>query len=59
MSQKLLVNKFEWIEDISQFIECFIRNYKEECDEGYFLEVDVQYLEKVNFIMIFYFYLRG
>ena len=59
MSQKLLVNKFEWTEDISQFIEYFIRNYKEECDEGYFLEVDAQYLEKVNFIMIFYFYLRG
>ena len=28
MSQKLSVNKFEWIEDTSQFNENFIKNYK-------------------------------
>ena len=32
MSQKLLVNTFEWIEDISQFNEDFIKNYNEESD---------------------------
>ena len=48
MSQKLPVNKFEWIEDISQFNEDFIKNYNEESDEGYFLEVDVQYPEKLH-----------
>ena len=42
MSQKLPVNNFEWIKDASQFIEDFIKNYKEESDEGFFLEVDVQ-----------------
>ena len=42
MSQKLPVNNFEWIKDTSQFIEDFIKNYKEESDEGFFLEVDVQ-----------------
>ena len=42
MSQKLSVNKFEWIEDISQFNEDFIKNYNKENDEVYFLEVDVQ-----------------
>ena len=42
MSQKLPVNNFEWIEDISQFNEDFIKIYKEECDERYFLEVHVQ-----------------
>ena len=42
MSQKLSVNKFEWIEDISQFNEDFIKNYNKESDEVYFLEVDVQ-----------------
>ena len=26
----------------------FIKNYNEESDEGYFLEVDVQYLEQLN-----------
>ena len=46
MSQKLLVNKFEWIEDTSQFNENFIKNYNEESDEGYFLEFDAQYLQK-------------
>ena len=47
MSQKLPVNKFEWIEDTSQFNENFMKNYNEESDEGYFLEVDVQYPKKL------------
>ena len=45
MSQKLPVNKFEWIKDTSKFNEDFIKNYNEERDEGYFLKVDVQYPE--------------
>ena len=48
MLQKLPVNNFEWIKDTSQFNEDFIKNYNEESDEGYFLEVDVQYLEKLH-----------
>ena len=48
MSQKLPVNNFQWIKDTSQLIEAFIENYNEESDEGYFLEVDVQYLEKLH-----------
>ena len=48
MSQKLPVNNFEWIKDTSQFNEDFIKNYNEESDEGYFLEVDVQYLENLH-----------
>ena len=48
MSQKLPVNKFEWIEDTSQFNENFMKNYNEESDKGYFLEVDVQYPEKLH-----------
>ena len=48
MSQKLPVNNFEWIKDTSQFNEDFIKNYNEESDEGYFFEVDVQYLEKLR-----------
>ena len=46
ISQKLPINNFEWIEDTSQFNEDFIKKYNEESDEGYFLEVDVQYPEK-------------
>ena len=48
MSQKLPVNKFEWIEDTSQFNEDFIKHYNEESDEGYLLVVDVQYLGKLH-----------
>ena len=48
MSDKLPVNKFEWIEETTQFNEDFIKNYNEERDEGYFLEVDVQYPEKLH-----------
>ena len=48
MSQKLPINKFDWIKDTSQFNEGFIKNYNEESDEGYFLEVDVQCSEKLH-----------
>ena len=46
MSQNLPVNNFEWIEDTSQFNEDFIKSYSEESNEGYFLEVNVDYPEK-------------
>ena len=36
------------IKDTSQFHEDFITTYNEESDEGHFLEVDVQYLEKLH-----------
>ena len=45
MSQKLLVYNFERIKDTSLFNEHFMKNYNEQSDKGYFLEVDVQYLE--------------
>ena len=48
MSQKLLVNGFEWVKKTSQFNEGFIESYNEESDEEYFLEVDVQYTEKLH-----------
>ena len=48
MSQKLPVNKFERIKDISKFNEDFIKNCNEESNERYFLEVDVQYIEKLH-----------
>ena len=48
MLQKLPSSNFEWIKDTSQFNEDFIKNYNEESDEGYFLEGDVQYSEKLH-----------
>ena len=48
MSQKLPVNNFEWIKDTSQINEDIIKSYNKDSDKGYFLEVDVQYLEKLR-----------
>ena len=48
MLEKLPVINFEWIEDTSQFNKDFIKNYNEESDEEYFLEVDIQYPEKLH-----------
>ena len=50
MSQKLSVKNFKWVKDISEFDESFIESYKEESDKGYFLEVDVQYPQKLHAI---------
>ena len=44
MSQKLPVNGFMWYKDhLSDSNEEFIKNYSENSDEGYFLEVDIEY----------------
>ena len=43
MSQKLPVDGFKWIKKFSKFNEDFIKNYYENSDKGYFLEVDVEY----------------
>ena len=48
MSQKLPVNNFERIKDTSQLNEDFIKDYNEESNGGYFLEVDAQYPEKLH-----------
>ena len=37
MSQKLSGNSFEWVEELSKFSECFIKNYDEDSNKGYFL----------------------
>ena len=47
MSQKLPVNNFKWVGERSQFNEDFLKSYSDDSDEGYFLEVDGQYLENL------------
>ena len=49
MSQKLTVNGFKWVEETSQFNENFIETYKKSVD-GYFLETEVQYPQKLHHI---------
>ena len=46
--QKLPVNNFEWIKVTFQFDKDFIKKLQEESDEGYFVEADVQYLDKLH-----------
>ena len=59
MSLKLPVNGLEWVEDLSQFKEDFIKNYDENSDKGYFLEVDVEYPKMcLVFIAMYHFYLK-
>ena len=48
MLQKLPVNNFKCIEDTSQFNKYFIKNYNEKSDKGYFLQVDIQYPQKLH-----------
>ena len=57
MSQKFPVNKFERIEETSQFNEDFRKNYNDQSDEGYFLELMFHtHKNYTNFIMTFHFY---
>ena len=43
MSQRLPVNGFKWVKNLSQLNESCIRNYDENSNIGYFLEVDIDY----------------
>ena len=47
MSQKLLVNGFEWVEELSKFDEPFIKNFDEDGIRGYSLESHVEYPKKL------------
>ena len=45
MSQKLPEKGFKWVKKkkLSEFNEDFIKEYDEDSDTGYFLEVDIDY----------------
>ena len=47
MSQKLPINSFKWVKYLTHFKEEFIKNYDENSDIGYFLEVDLEYQKKL------------
>ena len=51
MSQKLPVTDFKWIEELSKFNESFMKNYDENSDKGYFVEVDVENPKK-NYLIL-------
>ena len=47
MSQKLPVDGFKWVKNLSKFNESFIKNYDENSDKGYILEIHVEYPNKL------------
>ena len=48
MLEKLLLGGFKWIKDVSKIDKDFIKNYDENGDIGYFLEVDVKYSKELH-----------
>ena len=48
MSQKLPLHSFKWVNQAPQFRKDYLENYNEDSDEGYFLEVDIPYPEKLH-----------
>ena len=47
MSQELPVNRFKCLDDLSKLNESLMKNYNENNDEGYILEVDVEYTRQL------------
>ena len=43
MIQKLPVDGFEWVEDLSIIDEDFIKNYDNDSNVGYIIEADIEY----------------
>ena len=60
MSQKLPVNGFmRYKKYLSDFKEDFIKNYNENSDEGYIIEVDVEYPKNYGvLIKTYHFHLK-
>ena len=48
MSEPLPVDGFEWMKDLSKIDEDFIKNYDENSDKGYILEVNVEYPKNLH-----------
>ena len=47
MSEKLPVDGFEWVDDISEIDENFIKNYDEDSNVGYFIKANIKYPKKL------------
>ena len=43
MAKKLPINNFKWCDALEMFTSDFIKNYEEDSDTGYLLEVDIDY----------------
>ena len=48
MSEKMPVDGFKWVEDISEIDEHFIKSYDEDSNVGYFIEADIEYPKELH-----------
>ena len=56
MLQKLPVNGFKWVEDISEYDVSFTKSYNKESDKDIFLKLIINILEiYMTFTMIYHF----
>ena len=44
----LPVDSFKWVQNTSPLNEDFIKSYNKYSNEGYVLEVDVEYIERLH-----------
>ena len=53
MCKKLPLNRFIWAENSDRYTSDFIKNYAENSDLGYLLEVDISYpMHYMSYIVI-------
>ena len=45
---RVACSTYKWVEESFQCNEGFIKRYNDDSDEGYFIEVDVQYPENLH-----------
>ena len=43
MSKNLPINNLKWDNNLEEFTADFVKNYDEDSDRGYLLEVDIEY----------------
>ena len=48
VSEKLPVDGFDWVDDISEIDEHFIKNYDEDSNIGYFSKADIEYAKELH-----------
>ena len=48
MCKKLPVNGFKWLTKLDKFNEDFMKNYNEDGDVGYFLDIDIEYPKNLH-----------
>ena len=48
MSEKLPINGFKWVDDISGINKKFVKSYDKNSDKGYILEGDLDYPSKLD-----------